>query len=75
MLGPSYLLKTSADARIESLVSKVDYVENQSHNFILKNMAEKDVLRAHRFRSLDCNFCFYTDFSHRWWLLKVKKNK
>ena len=38
-----------------------------------RNMAEKDVCRAHMFRSLGCNFSFCRDFLHHWWLLKVKK--
>ena len=40
-----------------------------------RDMAEQDVCRAHRFRSLDCNFSFCTDFLQPWRLLKVKKNK
>ena len=40
-----------------------------------KNMAEKDVCRAHTFRYLDCNFSFCMDCLHRWWLLKVKKKE
>ena len=38
-----------------------------------RNMTEKDVCRAHMFRSLDCNFSFCKGFLHCWWLLKVKR--
>ena len=37
-----------------------------------RNMTVTDVCRAHKFRSLDCNFSFCTNILHRWWLLKVK---
>ena len=57
-LTPSF--KTSLDARVDGLVSNVDYLENRRRNFIQKNMAEKDIWRARKFRSLDCNFFFPT---------------
>ena len=62
-LKPSF--KTCVDARVEVLASNVDYLENRRRNFIQKNMVEKDVCRAHTFRSLDCNFSYCTDFLHR----------
>ena len=56
-LTPSF--KTSLDTRVDGLVSNVDYLENR-RNFIQKNMAEKDIWRARKFRSLDCNLFFPT---------------
>ena len=38
-LTPSF--KTSVDARVEGLVSNIDYVENQRRNFIQKNYGRK----------------------------------
>ena len=58
-LTPSF--STSVDTRVEGLVSNKGYLQNQRYNFILKNMAEKDVCRAFMFRSLDCNFSVSTD--------------
>ena len=39
-----------------------------------RNMAEKNVCRAHTFRSLNCNFSFRKDVLHRWRLLNEKIN-
>ena len=67
--------KTSADARVESLVSNVDYLKIGTIILFKRNTAEKDLCQAHKFCSLNCNFSFCMDFLHCWWLLKVKKNK
>ena len=72
-LTPSF--KTSVDAKVEGLVSNVDYLENWCMLLFKTNMAEKDACCEHTFLSLDCNFSFCTEFLHRWWLLKVKKSK
>ena len=62
-LTPSF--KTSFHAKVEGLVSNVDYLENRRRNFIQRNVAEKDVCHAHTFCSVDCNFSFCMDFLHR----------
>ena len=61
-LKPSF--KTSVDARVEDLVSNVDYFKNWRCNFSY-NMEQKDVCRAHKFHSLDLNLSFCTNFLHR----------
>ena len=58
-------LRTSVDARVEGLVSNVDYLENQCRNFIQKEYGRKRRLsRTHFPFSLDCNFSFDTEFLH-----------
>ena len=61
-LKPSF--KTSVDARVEDLVSNVDYFKNWRCNFSY-NMEQKDVCRAHKFHSLDLHLSFCTNFLHR----------
>ena len=56
--------KTSADARVESLVSNVDYLKIGTIILFKRNTAEKDVCQAHKFCSLNCNFSFCMDFLH-----------
>ena len=69
------LFKTSVYCwrRVKGLVSNVDYLENWRYNFIQNNIAEKDVYRTHKLRSLDCNFSFLYGLFTPLWLLKVKK--
>ena len=43
----------TVDISVEDLASNVDYLENRCRNFI-----------QNKFRSLDCNFSFCTDFLH-----------
>ena len=69
-LTPSF--KNSVYAKVEGLVSNVDYLENQRHNFVQKKYGRK-TSTAHMFCSRDCNISLYTDFLHRWLLLKLKK--
>ena len=67
------LLKISVDIRVEGHVSNVYYLENWHCNFIQRKYGRKKVYCAHSFCSVDCNFSFFMDFLHHWWLLKVKK--
>ena len=51
-LTPSF--KTFLDARVEDLVSNVDYLENQHHNFIQKKYGRKrHLVRTHVRLSFD----------------------
>ena len=63
--------KTSIDARIEGLVSNVDYLEIRHCNFIQKKYGRKRHLLHRRFVLWLYFFCMI--FLHSWWLLKVKK--
>ena len=63
--NPTPSFKTSVDARIDGLVSNMDYLENRRHNLFKRNMAEKGVCHAHTFRFLDYNFSFCTKYLHR----------
>ena len=55
-LTPS--LKTSVDARVESLVSNVDYLENRHRNFIQKKYGRKRRLpHTHVLFSGEHTFC------------------
>ena len=38
-----------------------------------RKKSEKDICRAHMFRSLDCKFSFCTNFWHRWNRKKINK--
>ena len=40
-----------------------------------RNMAERDVCRAHALRSLSCNVSFCTGVLHRWRLLNIYKKE
>ena len=61
-LDPTPSYKTSVGEMVQGLVLNVNYLEIRRRNFIQKKQAETDVFRAHPFRSLDCDFSFYTDF-------------
>ena len=54
------LFKTSVDARVEGLVSNWIIWKIGAVILFKRNIAEKDVCRAHTFHSLDCNFSFCT---------------
>ena len=54
------LFKSSVDPRVEALVSNWIIWKIGAVILFKRNMAEKDVCRAHTFRSLDCNFSFCT---------------
>ena len=58
------LFKTSLDAWVEGLVSNVDYLENQHHNFNQKKYDRKRSA-THTFPSLHCRFSFCMDFLNR----------
>ena len=62
-LTPSF--KTSIDARVEGLQMQIYKFINFGAVILFKRKkVEKDVCRAQKFSSLDCNL-FCTDFSHR----------
>ena len=65
-LTPSF--KTSVDARVDGLFLNFGAVI-----IFKRNMAEKDVCRAHSFGSQNCNFSFCKESLLRWWLRKVKR--
>ena len=66
------LFKTSLDARVEGLVSKTSLdltplfktsLDTRVEGLVSKEIwQKKDIWRAHKFRSLDCNFSFCTTF-------------
>ena len=59
------LLKTSLDARSRVLFRKWIIWKIGAVILFKRDMAEKDILRAHMLRSLDYNFSFCTDFLRR----------
>ena len=55
-LTPSF--KTSTDARVEGLVSNMDYLENRCRSFVKKKYDRKRCLPHTHFCYLDFNFIF-----------------
>ena len=62
-LKPSF--KSCVDARLRALLQMWMIWKIGAVILFKKNMVEKDICRAHTFRSLDCNFSYCTDFLHR----------